>query len=64
MQSQSIGNLDIFTILNATVFDFAGQADEPFMDNMFTHGQVNCNYWFSVNTTMDFRVQHTRSQDH
>lgn len=59
---RSIGNQDIFRILNASVFDFAGE-DEYYMDAMRINGHMNCRFWVSVNASMEFIIQYTGSGD-
>lgn len=59
---RSIGNQDIFRILNASVFDFAGE-DEYYMDAMRINGHMNCRFWVSVNASMEFLIQYTGSSE-
>lgn len=55
----SIGNQDVFKILNASVNDFAATADEPFVDAERNQGHMSCKWWFAVNASMEFRIQMT-----
>ncbi|KAF3771165.1 hypothetical protein M406DRAFT_67491 [Cryphonectria parasitica EP155] len=57
-----IGNQDVVNVLNASVYDLAAGADEPYMDRMRAQGHMDCKWSFSVNATMEFRIQLATSQ--
>ncbi|PSR87120.1 hypothetical protein BD289DRAFT_244223 [Coniella lustricola] len=58
-----IGNQDVVNILNASVFDLAAAADEPFVDNMRSQGHMDCRYSRAANASMEFRIQLTEEQE-
>lgn len=58
----SIGNHDVFNILNASVYDLAYAADEPYVDAERNQGHMDCKWWFAVNASIEFRIQKTGTQ--
>lgn len=44
-------------ILNASVYDLAAAADEPYMDETRTQGRVSCGWASAARATVGFQIQ-------
>lgn len=45
------------------MYDFAFEADEPYMDKMTTQGRIYCQFQGTANATLDFKLQYLDDGD-